>query len=750
MEGISEYISSLDYVVVIAYLIILIGIGYWVSFIKKRKSEDNNLFLAGNSLSASSIGLTMWGTNIGPSSLVASCSIGYTTGIVAGNFSWLAFPFLILLAFVFGPKYLDAKTTTLPEFMGKRFGDSTRNILAWYASITILISWLGLTLFAGGIIVQQVLGIPFWASALLLVLIAVFFTVAGGLEAIAYTNLFQMTLMILVSLGLTITGIYKAGGVMAIYESTPKEYWNLLLPADDPNYPWIALILGYPVMGVWFWCTDQSMVQSVLGAKNLEQGQYGANLTGWLKILEVGLFIIPGIICFVLFPNLQDPDAAYMTMVTRLLPNGIIGLIIAVIIASLVSTIDSALNSLSTVFTMDIYVKRFKPKADNKEIIKIGRIVVFVGAVVAIFIAMAVNSVKGLNLFDIFQAILGFVAPPLTVVFLFGVLWKKTTSRAANFTLSVGTAISIGVGAMYLWVFPKDQYDFWPHFLLLSFFIFCFLALMAWLISTFDTKSENVNELSFKPLVAPSTKMKLAWGSLVVAMLALYVLFNGHEAEAKPLTTTDGITEIANQEKEELLVEIVLPTDNAEAEVSVGLFQDFGIAPEHILRWNNRILLTHIPKQEIEGIARKAKDLALGEVLIFKDLFYDYDRSWCEKDTTQASNIKAYCITTNMVADTAMQNEYIKLHVEQQTLWPGVGEGFCNEGFQYIKMWKSDRRLVLIVGIPADMDLDEMSRMNAENHPKVQEWNEYMGQFQEALPGAAPGQKWVFMNQIER
>lgn len=748
MEGISEYISGLDYMVVGAYLVILIGIGYWVSFVKKRES-DENLFLAGNSLGASSIGLTMWGTNIGPSSLVASCSIGYTTGIVAGNFSWLAFPFLILLAFVFAPKYLDAKTTTLPEFMGKRFGESTRNILAWYASVTILISWLGLTIFAGGIIVQQVLGVPFWAAAVLLVLLAVFFTIAGGLEAIAYTNLFQMTLMILVSLGLTITGIYSAGGINEIYEATPKEYWNLLLPADDPNYPWIALILGYPVMGVWFWCTDQSMVQSVLGAKKLEEGQYGANLTGWLKILEVGLFILPGIICFVLFPDLKDPDEAYMTMVTRLLPTGIIGLVIAVIIASLVSTIDSALNSLSTVFTMDIYVKKFKPQATTKEIIKIGRIVVLFGAVAAVFIAMAVNSVKGLNLFDIFQAILGFVAPPLTVVFLFGVLWKKTTTRAANFTLSVGTAISIGVGALYLWIFPKAEYDFWPHFLLLSFYIFCLLAFLAWLITIFDKKSEDQNVLNFKPLESPSSSMKLAWGSLVVVMIALYIIFNGHKSEGEPIIPNDETTKEIVEEERQLLVEIVMPMDAKDVVLPSEMLAKTGVEPFYIRRWKNRILLTHIPEDEIEDIAKKASELGIGEVVIYKDLFYDFTRSWCEKDSVQVADISEFCISTNMVADTTMQNEYIKLHVEQQILWPEVGEGFCNEGFQYITMWKSDRRLVLIVGIPSDMDLDEMSKKNAENHPKVQEWNEYMGQFQEELPGAEAGQKWIFMNKIE-
>ncbi|MCW0481807.1 sodium:solute symporter [Gaoshiqia sediminis] len=527
MESINSFLQPIDFIVVVIYLVVLIGIGYWVSFIKKRE-EGENLFLAGHSLGWSSIGLTMWGTNVGPSMLIASASIGYTTGVVAGNFGWYAFVFIFLLAMVFAPRYLGAHVQTLPEFMGKRFGQSTRNILAWYTLITILISWLALTLFAGGILVGQILNLPLWISVIILVMIAAFFTIAGGLKAIAYTNVFQMGLLIAVSLILTVVGVVKAGGPMAIFENTPSHYWNLLLPADDPNYPWLAIILGYPVMGVWFWCTDQSMVQSVLGAKNLKQGQLGANFTGWLKILDVALFIIPGITCFVLFPNLSNPDEAYMTMVTRLLPSGMIGMVMAVLIAALVSTIDSALNSLSTVFTMDIYVKKHKPDATQKQIITIGRIVTVLGAAISIVLTLAIDSIKGLNLFDIFQAILGFIAPPMAVVFLFGVLWKRTTTRAVNFTLSVGTIISIGTGIFYLWIFPKEQYTFWPHFLLLSFFIFVFLAVLTFLISLSEKEVEARPHFDYGDLGRPDRKVLWLWAALIVVMIGLYVLFNGH------------------------------------------------------------------------------------------------------------------------------------------------------------------------------------------------------------------------------
>lgn len=525
MDNINSYLQPIDFIIVVAYLIVLIGIGYWVSFVKK-KDADENLFLAGRSLGWSSIGLTMWGTNVGPSMLIASASIGYTTGIVAGNFGWYAFVFIFLLAVVFAPRYLSAKVTTLPEFMGKRFGQSTRNILAWYTLITILISWLSLTLFAGGILVGQILALPLWLSVVILVLIAAFFTIAGGLKAVAYTNVFQMLLLIVVSMALTIVGVIKVGGLEAMFEQTPANYWNLFLPADDPNYPWLAIVLGYPVMGVWFWCTDQSMVQSVLGAKNLEQGQLGANFTGWLKILDVAIFIIPGILCFILFPELEDPDAAYMTMVTRLFPAGMTGLVMSVLIAALVSTIDSALNSLSAVFTMDIYVKKYKPGATQKEIIRIGRIVTVAGAVIAIFLTFAIDSIKGLNLFDIFQSVLGFLAPPMSVVFLFGVFWKRTTRKAANIALTAGTTFSLGTGILY-YVFPGN---FWPHFLLLSFFIFLIIAATTFLATILDKNAaaSDQNTLDFGELKRPSRKVLILWGLLILVMIGLYIVFNGH------------------------------------------------------------------------------------------------------------------------------------------------------------------------------------------------------------------------------
>lgn len=531
MNSIYNALQPVDFVIVILYLLILFGLGYYVSFVKKRKKGEN-LFLAQHTLGWSSIGLNMWGTNVGPSMLIASASIGYSTGIVAGNFAWYAFVFIGLLALYFAPRYLGAKISTLPEYMGLHFGPRTRTILAWYTLITILISWLSLGLFAGGILVQQLLNIPMWQSVLAMIVLATFFAASGGLRAIALTNMFQMILLIAVSLLLVILGIEKIGGLSQLFQKTPGHYWNLFLPANDKAYPWTAIILGYPIMGIWFWCTEQSMVQSVLGAKSLEQGQLGANFIGWLKILDVPLFILPGIICFILYPHMKNPDEAYLVMVTQLFPAGMKGLIIVVLIAALVSNIGSSLNSVSTVFTMDIFVKKYQPDATNKEIIRIGRYVTVGSAVISVIIALAINSIKGLNLFDVFQSVLGFLAPPMSVVFLFGILWKKTSAKAVNMVLTYGTGFSVLVGVLYLWVWPSSKYPAWPHFLLLSFYIFLILSLFLFAVSSLAgrrTEIQNKGKLvvDFVPK-KPSRLVIFSWVLLTIVMVVLYIYFNGH------------------------------------------------------------------------------------------------------------------------------------------------------------------------------------------------------------------------------
>ena len=553
----------LDWIILAVYFAVLIAIGLWAS--SKRKKESS-LFLAGRSLRWHHIGFSMWGTNVGPSMLIASASAGFTTGIVSGNYAWYAFVFIALLAFVFAPRYLGAKVHTLPEFMGLRYGQSTRNILAWYTIVTIIISWLALTLFAGGILIRQVFDIPMWASALVLLVISAFFTMLGGLKAVAYTNVYQMLLLILVSATLTIVGLSQVGGVAALASKVPQDYWVLFRPNSDEAFPWLPIVLGYPVMGVWFWCTDQSMVQPVLAARSLKEGQLGTNFTGWLKILDVPLYILPGVICFALFPTLENPDEAYLTMVRTLFPTGMVGLVFAVLAACLVSTIGSALNALSTVFTMDIYLKwvvrgegeevrgERLPSRQNipptsppsaggdlqsptqRRINFVGRLATVCGAAIAIVLTVAIDSIKGLNLFNVFQSVLGFIAPPMTAVFLLGVFWPRATTRAANLALTAGTAFCLTVGVLYLWgpqtidcsLFAVNCSLHWPHFMMLSFLLCVALIVMMVSVSLLPGggPSATVAVAATARGEGRSRLVTVLWAALAAVMAGLYVFFN--------------------------------------------------------------------------------------------------------------------------------------------------------------------------------------------------------------------------------
>lgn len=546
----TSQLHIIDWAILAIYFIVLLGIGLWAAH-KQRKSGKET-FLASKSLSWHHIGLSMWGTNVGPSMLIASCSSGFAAGVVSGNYAWYAFVFIALLAFVFAPRYLGENISTLPEFMGRRFGSSTRTMLAWYTIVTILISWLALTLFAGGVLIRQIFGLPMFWSALILLAISAFFTMLGGLRAVAYTNVYQMTLLIVVSTVLTVAGIVKlgdgsfVGGIDVLADATvvPSHYWDLFQPLSDPDFPWLPILLGYPVMGIWFWCTDQSMVQPVLAAKSLREGQKGANFCGWLKILDVAIYIIPGIVCFALcktgvFTQTPSADDSYMFMVTHLFPVGMVGLVLAVLTAALVSTIGSALNALSTVFTMDIYVKNFQQEASEAQIRRTSHIVTVLGALVSIVICVAIDLIKDIPLFNIFQSVLSFIAPPMAAVFVMGVFWKRCTPLAANLTLTFGTAVCLLVGILYYampdGVIPASvmSSEFglvtgvlrWPHFMLLSFYLFVLLIVAMVIISLCDktpTRRTDMRRIS-EPM---SRGVWVSWVALAVVMVGLYVFFN--------------------------------------------------------------------------------------------------------------------------------------------------------------------------------------------------------------------------------
>jgi len=517
-------LNYIDYVVVGLYILALLVLGFWVSL---KKDHEKDLFLAGRSLGWANIGLSIFGTNISPSMMISSAGVAYASGMVASNMEWLAWWFLMLLAMVFIPHYLNTNISTMPEFLEKRFGPSCRTFLSWYTLFATILLWLGGTLYAGGLLLSQILNWPIWVSVVFLVVIATSFTVAGGLKAVVITDSFQSILMIVASVILTIIAFTKIGGLEKLINGVPADFWTLFRSADDPDWPWYAVVLGYPVSGIWFWCTDQTIVQRALGGRNIRQGQIGCVFAAFLKVLVPFIFFMPGIMCKVLHPGLSDQDEAYMTMVASYLPHGMIGLIVAVLIAALISTVDSGLNSLSTVFTLDIYCKHFRKNAEQAQKNRVGRYVTIIGGLIAIASALAIGAMPEGGLYEKLLKIIQFLAPPLASVFIVGVCFKRANAVSALLTLIVGSIASVGIGLASMYEWPS--WVIYPHFMFLSFLIFASLVIFMIVVSLLTQPDGKSFATIKEALATTNTRTKdiwFMWAGLAVIMLVLYLIFN--------------------------------------------------------------------------------------------------------------------------------------------------------------------------------------------------------------------------------
>jgi SSS family solute:Na+ symporter len=525
-----------DGLVFFGYIVALLVIGGYYSF-RQRKSED--LFLGGRSMGWANVGLSIFGTNIGPTFLIATCGAGYATGMVNANFEWMAWVFLMLLGMAFVPYYMHTKISTMPAFLQKRFGNGCYTFYSFYSLFGTVVLWIGGTLFAGGDILGQLLGWDLMTSVLVLAVIAASFTIAGGLVAVMITDSYQSILMIVGAATLTIlaaTHIESFDSLrhLVVRDVPADSTWKLFHDSSSAT-PWYAFVLGYPVLSFWFWCSDQTIVQRVLGARDLKQGQAGALFCGFLKILPPFLFLVPGILAAVLHPGIADDKDVFLYMVNEYLPVGMVGLIVAVLMAAVISTLDSGLNSFSTVFTLDIYKRWISPGATGHKIKVVGQIVTCAAAFMAIGIAYYMSTVSG-NLFDLFQGIIGYLAPPISAVFVLGVFWRRSTAPAALTTLILGSIISVSVGFCDI----KDVFatktatgtveDIWPHFLLLSFYLFASLVALMVVISLCTQHSPVETALpSFREAyrINPGLGKSafFGWGALAVVMICIYLFF---------------------------------------------------------------------------------------------------------------------------------------------------------------------------------------------------------------------------------
>jgi SSS family solute:Na+ symporter len=527
--------APLDFAVFGLYVVLLLAIGGYVSY-QQRHSED--LFLGDRSMGWFNVGLSILGPNIGPTFLIATFGAGYTTGMVTANFEWMAWIFLFLLGMVFVPFYLNTKISTMPEFMKVRFGNGCYTFMSFYALLGMIVLWIGGTLFAGGEALGQLMEWDLMTSIWVLAIISTSFTVTGGLVAVMITDSFQSILMILGAATLTIIAASHLDGLEALRQlqcgDTPPELtWKLFRPAGSAE-PWYAFVLGYPVLSIWFWCSDQTIVQRALGARDLKQAQGGTLFVAFIKILPPFIFLLPGIFAAALLPGIEDDKQVFLRMVDTYLPQGLVGLIVAVLVAAVVSTLSAGLNSFSTVFTLDVYKRWIAPAATDHHTKWVGQIVTLAVTILSVAIAWLLSKAEGTNMFDLFQGIIGYMAPPVSAVFVLGIFWKRATATAALATLILGSAVSLSIGIADITNYFADKatgQDIWPHFLLLSFYLFAGIFVFMIVVSLITHHSPQETPL---PTLRETYRQNpglgrpgfIGWGVLAAIMVSLYVIFH--------------------------------------------------------------------------------------------------------------------------------------------------------------------------------------------------------------------------------
>lgn len=529
-------LSFLDNAVMVGYVVFLVYAGIRI----KRKTtyavsnSTDDLFLSGRSLPWYKVGLSIFSTNVSPSMLVAYFGAAFTSGMVLANFEWMAWIFLFLLSFLFIPHYLRNRISTMPEFLMKRFGKRSHGFFTYFSMFSSLVTWASFMLCIGGLVIHQLTGIPVYLSAFFIVVVALSYSYTGGLTSIVHTGMIQSIILLLISFSIVGIAFYRIGSLEAVVNGVPESYWTIFKPMDDKEYPWHAIVLGYPVIGIWFWCTEQSIVQRTLAAKSIRHGQMGAWLVAVLKIIMPFIFILPGILCLVLVNQgklqpLERPDHAYVSMVTGLLPVGLIGLALATLLVSVINDVATGISAFSTVFAIDFYAKKINRQASPEKVAEVGKQASWIAGILSVFIAIFFSqSDKGL--FELGQSLCTYLAPPVATVFIIGLLWKRATPRAAEFTLYVGTAACLIIGFCQLTNFPNDHS--WPHFMLLCFYMMAglviFMFIISWLTplkNEIQSESAPADTIQVTDKEVFSKTILILWLIVALIMLFIYYIF---------------------------------------------------------------------------------------------------------------------------------------------------------------------------------------------------------------------------------
>ena len=549
-------LSSFDWTIICIYFLILLGI---VLSASRRQKTTTDYFLAGRNVGFFAIGASIFASNIGSEHIVGLAGQGASTGLAMAHYELHAW-IVVLLAWVFVPFYYQSKVFTMPEFLEKRFGKEPRWILSIVSLTAYVLTKVSVTVYAGALVFQTLLpdtfGSPqnaFWVGAITTVTLTGLYTVAGGLRAVLYTDLLQTIILLIGSTAITYFGLIELGGFneLRVFASENVAQYALWRPLSDPDFPWLGILIASPIVGIWYWCTDQYIVQRTLAAKDLKTARRGALLGAFFKIWPVMIFLVPGLIGAAL--NAKGileisidtngniiGDQVFPTMVATLLPEGLRGLVVAGIIAALMSSLSSLFNSTATLFTLDIY-KKIKPKISEQKLVLIGRMATLVVVVFGLLWIPIMPMISKGGLYQYLQSVQGYLAPPITAVFLLGLFNSRINNKGATWGLSLG--FFAGMLKLIIQAFFGKEKIANPellayigdiNFLYFSGILFLFCVLLICLVS-YQTELPDENQIDGltyqtidKEAIRESWDQKdiYATGVILGLVLAIYLYFS--------------------------------------------------------------------------------------------------------------------------------------------------------------------------------------------------------------------------------
>lgn len=537
-----QQLDHLDWISISLYFLLLVGVAIWV--IRKKEDNTEDYFLAGRNVGWFVVGASIFASNIGSEHVVGLAGTGASNKLpllIYEIHAWV----VLMLGWVFLPFYARSGVFTMPEFLEKRFDARSRWVLSVFSIVAYVLTKISVTIYAGGVVVSALLGIDFWTGAIATVILTGLYTVLGGMRAVVYTETLQAILLVVGAAVLTFIGLDKVGGWGSMVDTLGPEYFNMWRPATDPDFPWPSLFITSTIVGIWYWCTDQYIVQRTLTAKNIKEGRRGTIFGALLKLLPVFLFLIPGVIALTLKMrgelHWESADEAFPVLMSNLLPSGLRGLVAAGLLAALMSSLASVFNSCSTLFTVDVY-KKLRPNTPEKKLVRTGQIAtVFVVIIGIIWIPIMAN-ISGV-LYEYLQSVQSYIAPPITAVFLLGIFYKRINATGAFATLIMGILVAFFRIALEL---LKDNFDSDGilyylgdmNFLTFGawFFLFCLIFMVVVSLLTKSPDKEQIVNLTFGTITEEEknkNKNSYNWIDITVSIfivfivISIMVFFNG-------------------------------------------------------------------------------------------------------------------------------------------------------------------------------------------------------------------------------